>query len=82
MPGHAKYDFRDTILKRKPDVIVDHLAWGRQDLTQELRDRYVLIKVNGVSLCVRNDTAAGLEKFEAGSCPTDLLYPLEDIRHR
>jgi hypothetical protein len=82
VPGHAKYDLRDTILKRKPDVIVDHLAWGRQDLTKELQDRYFLIKQDGVSLCVRKDTAAGLEKFEAGSCPTDLLYPLQDLDRR
>ena len=50
MPGHAKYDFRQTILKRRPDIIVDFTAWGSQDMRGEIKDSYTLIKADGVSL--------------------------------
>jgi len=73
VPGHAKHDFRDTILKRSPDVIIDYLAWGNQDLTRELKDRYTLIEFQGVSLCVRNDLAAQYKNLNSGSCPRDMI---------
>jgi hypothetical protein len=73
MPGHAKYDLRDTILKRRPDVIVDFIAWGSQDLTKELKNDYTLIKTDGVSLCVKKELVAGLEKLVSGSCPARML---------
>jgi hypothetical protein len=73
VPGHSKYDFRDTILKRSPDIIVDYLAWGRQDLTPDLKDSYTLIKDQGVSLCVKNELAAMYENLASGSCPRNLF---------
>jgi hypothetical protein len=73
MPGHSKYDLRETILNRKPDVIVDYTAWGRQDLSKELKDRYRLIQSGSVSLCVKKELTAGLENLVRGSCPRKLL---------
>ena len=73
MPGHAKYDLRETILKRRPDVIVDFTAWGSQDLSKEIKYSYVLIKSDGVSLCVKKELAAGLQALVRGSCPARML---------
>jgi len=73
MPGHAKYDLRETILNRKPDVIVDFIAWGSQDLTKELKSDYTLIKADGVSLCVKKELVVGLENMVSGSCPARML---------
>jgi hypothetical protein len=71
VPGHAKYDLRDTILHRQPDVIVDYAAWGRQDVTADISASYSLIRSDGVSLCVRNDLAEKLQNFVVGKCPCD-----------
>jgi hypothetical protein len=73
VPGHAKHDFRDTILRRKPDVIVDYTGWGNQNLTKEISGSYSLISVAGVSLCVRNDLAASFKSLIRGNCPYNLL---------
>jgi hypothetical protein len=73
VPGHAKYDFRDTILKRRPDIIVDYTAFISQDLSKELESSYVLIKSDGVSLCVKKELAAGLENLVSGSCPRKMI---------
>lgn len=73
MPGHAKYDLRETILKRRPDVIVDYIAWGRQDLTKELVNKYTLIKYKGVSLCVKTELTTSLQNLVSGSCPSKML---------
>jgi hypothetical protein len=73
VPGHSKHDFRDTILKRAPDVIIDYLAWGNQDVTHEIKDGYSLLQFQGVSLCVRNDDAANYKSLNSGSCPRELF---------
>ena len=73
MPGHAKYDFRETILRRKPDIIVDYTGWGKQDLSKEIQNSYSLIKPDGVSLRVKRELTAGLENLVSGSCPRQLL---------
>jgi hypothetical protein len=73
MPGHAKYDFRETILGRKPDIIVDYSSWGTQDLSKNLENIYVLIKSQGVSLCVKKELTAGLENLVSGGCPRKML---------
>ena len=73
MPGHAKYDFRETILKRRPDVIVDFTAWGSQNLSKELKNSYTLIKTGGVSLCVKKELVVGLEDLVNGSCPARMM---------
>lgn len=69
VPGHAKYDFRHTILKRKPDIVIDYLAWGQQDVTQQVQGSYRLIQSQGVSLCVKNELAAQYQDLVTGSCP-------------
>lgn len=73
VPGHAKYDLRETILKRRPDVIVDYIAWGSQDLTKELVNEYTLIKYEGVSLCIKTELASNLQSLVSGSCPSKML---------
>jgi len=73
VPGHSKYDLRETILRRKPDVIVDYTAWGRQDMSKEIEDSYRLIQSGGVSLCVKNELTVGLENLVRGSCPRKLI---------
>jgi hypothetical protein len=73
VPGHAKYDFRETLLKRKPDIIIDYLAWGRQDMTLQLQSSYKLIQSQGVSLCVRNELAEQHPDLVGGSCPQYLF---------
>jgi hypothetical protein len=74
VPGHAKFDFRDSILKRKPDIVVERTSWGPQDVSPEMKDDYVLLKAQGVSLCVRKQIAAGLEPLLQGSCPSNFFY--------
>ena len=71
--GHAKYDFRQTILQRKPDIIVDFLKWGRQDLSRDVEGSYTLIQSGQTSLCVRNELAAGAKALAHGSCPSIML---------
>jgi hypothetical protein len=73
VPGHAKYDYRDTILKREPDIIIDYTGWGTQDLAAEINRRYTLIKSMGVSLCVKNELAAEYPNLESGNCPRNLI---------
>jgi len=74
VPGHAKFDLRDSILKRKPDIVVERASWGPQDVSPEMKDDYVLLKSQGVSLCVRRQLTAGLEPLEQGSCPGNFFY--------
>jgi hypothetical protein len=74
VPGHAKFDFRDSILKRKPDIVVERASWGPQDVSPEMKDDYVLLKSQGVSLCVRKPLGAGLEPLLQGSCPSNFFY--------
>jgi hypothetical protein len=74
VPGHAKYDFRESILQRKPDIVVDRAAWGTQDVSPEMKDDYVLVKSQGVSLCVRKPLTEGIEALVSGSCPSSFFY--------
>jgi len=74
VPGHAKYDFRDTILKRNPDIIVDFTGWGKQDLSAEINRRYTLIRSMHVLLCVKNELAAKYPNLESGTCPRELFF--------
>jgi hypothetical protein len=74
VPGHAKYDFKESILERKPDIVVERTAWGRQDVSSDMKDTYVLIKSDGVSLCVRRELAAGLQSLVQGPCPSMFFY--------
>jgi hypothetical protein len=75
VPGHAKYDFRESILERKPDIVVERTAWGKQDVAAEMESEYVLIKTQGVSLCVKKELAAGLPTgLTHGACPSLFLY--------
>ena len=73
VPGHAKYNFRDSILQRKPDIVVERAAWGRQDVSPDMRDSYALIKSDGVSLCVRKQLALTQTALVQGSCPAEFL---------
>jgi hypothetical protein len=73
VPGHAKFDFRETILERRPDVIVDYTAWGGQNLSGEINKRYTLIQFDGVSLCVKKELTKGLQQLVVGNCPNRLL---------
>lgn len=73
VPGHAKYDFRNTILQRQPDIIVDFVAYGGQDLTQNIKNNYTLIDAGGVMLCARRELAASLKNLATETCPRDLL---------
>ena len=72
VPGHAKYDFRESILMRKPDVIPDRVAWGRQDVSPEMVDSYVYIRSDNVSLCVKKELIVGLKSLVVGNCPSRL----------
>ena len=75
VPGHAKYDFRESILQRKPDLVVERAAWGREDASPEMENGYVLIKSQRVSLCVRKALAAGLPALMLqGACPSLFFY--------
>lgn len=75
VPGHAKYDFRESILQRKPDIVVERAAWGREDVSPEMENGYVLIKSQGVRLCVRKELAAGLPApMLQGACPSLFFY--------
>lgn len=74
VPGHAKYDFRESILERKPDIVVERATWGRQDVSPEMAGDYVLIKSQGVSLCVKKELAAGHEPLVQGACPSMFFY--------
>jgi len=74
VPGHAKFDFRDSILTRKPDIVVERASWGTQDVSPEMKDDYVLLKSQGVSLCVRKQLTAGLEPLLQGNCPSSFFY--------
>jgi arabinofuranosyltransferase len=75
VPGHAKYDFRESILQRKPDIVVERATWGQQDVSPEMEDGYLLIKSQGVSLCVRKELAAGLPApMLQGACPSMFFY--------
>ena len=44
VPGHSKYNLRYSILARKPTYVAD-TKWGRDDVTEEVRKRYVAIPV-------------------------------------
>jgi hypothetical protein len=70
VPGHAKYDFRMSILARKPDIIPDRVTWGRQDMSPFMVDSYRLIRSDDVALCVKKELTVGLESLVAGNCPS------------
>jgi hypothetical protein len=74
VPGHAKFDFRESILGRKPDIVVDRASWFTQDVSPEMKDDYVLLKSQGVNLCVRKQLTTGLEPLLQGNCPSTFFY--------
>jgi arabinofuranosyltransferase len=79
VPGHAKYDFRDSILKRKPDIVVERAAWFAQDVSPEMKDDYVLVQSQGVRLCVKKELITGsIEPLVQGSCPSMFFYTLHN----
>jgi hypothetical protein len=70
VPGHAKYDFRESLLQRKPDIVTDFASWGRQDVSPEMKGSYVLIESERVRLCVRKELSVDLEPLVRGNCPS------------
>jgi arabinofuranosyltransferase len=49
VPGHNKYDLDYSIKELQP-TYVEHFAWGRQDLSEWARARYITVDYEGVSL--------------------------------
>lgn len=74
VPGHAKYNFRESILERRPDIVVDRAAWFSQDVSPEMKGSYVLVKSQDVSLCVKKELTVGIESLVQGSCPAAFFY--------
>lgn len=75
VPGHAKYDFRESILQRRPDIVVERASWGTQDVSPEMKGSYVLLRSDGVSLCVKKELSVGLEALVQGNCPRLFFEP-------
>ena len=70
VPGHAKHNFHESILQRRPDIVVQPAHWGREDVSAEMKDSYVLLRsAEGVGLCVRKELSAGKDPLVRGSCP-------------
>lgn len=70
VPGHAKHNFHESILQRRPDIVVQPAHWGREDVSVEMKDSYVLLRSGeGVGLCVRKELSAGKGPLVSGSCP-------------
>jgi hypothetical protein len=74
VPGHAKFDLRDSILQRKPDIVVERASWFNQDVSPEMKNEYVLVKSQGVSLCVRKQLTTNIQSLVQGSCPSEFFY--------
>ena len=55
VPGHNKYDLTHSIIEAKP-TYVQGLVWGRQDLTEWAKNRYVKVDYKGATLYLLKDS--------------------------
>lgn len=75
VPGHAKYNFRESILDRKPDIVAERASWGLQDVSPEMKDTYRLVESQDVALCVQKNLTLGMESLVVGTCPGEFFTP-------
>jgi arabinofuranosyltransferase len=68
VPGHAKYDLERTIVRARPDVLPDYLAWGRQSPQREVEAGWRLVRWRGIALCIRRDLRIERADVELGEC--------------
>ena len=55
VPGHNKYDLNYSIKSLEPTYI-ERTKWGRQDLTEWVKTKYVKVRYNGATLILLKDS--------------------------
>lgn len=56
VPGHNKYDLNYSIKSLEPTYI-ERTKWGRQDLTEWVKTKYVKVRYNGAILILLKDSS-------------------------